>query len=159
MGFILSWVSREKISPTAGILALWGPGLIRIEHVADFSISDVVFEHTKDVPTSCVRQQQQQERMSLNPNHLHACAAAIGKFSYLRQLLVYSLQPWASRKRRRSERTLLNPLKDNNNNNKFFQLQQVCCPVLFSSLLNPPKFQIDKIIEFCKPNVISLNWD
>lgn len=59
----------------------------------DFPVSDVAFEHTKDIPTSC-------GRLYIGggdvPNHLHACCYR-QVFIYLQQLMACSFQSWASR--------------------------------------------------------------
>ena len=108
--FILSWVTRTKIPPEAGILALWGlAGLvIRLE----FSISDAVFEHnTKDVPNILYARYSNRKGCQIT-----FMPAAIGKFFRpSNQLLVYSLQPWASRTQTFWTESLIPSPNDNNN--------------------------------------------
>lgn len=85
-----SWVSREKISPAAEILALRGPGLIRID-ASTFPFPMWHLNTLKGIPTSCGRLAGGDV-----PNHLHACCYR-QVFIYLLQLTACSFHSWASR--------------------------------------------------------------
>jgi hypothetical protein len=85
-----SWVSREKFSPAAEILALRGPGLIRID-ASTFPFPMWHLNTLKGIPTSCGRLAGGDV-----PNHLHPCCYR-QVFIYLQQLMACSFHLWASR--------------------------------------------------------------